>query len=66
MYLVQDRKWFFDRGSNRRRRRLQIFQKKIQSLENKCKVVDLLVQKLLNVTLDRYRLMNTFLHTKQT
>ena len=39
----------------------------IQSLENKYKVVDLLVQKLLNeMTLDWYPLMNSSLHTTQT
>ena len=41
--------------NRRRQRRLQIFLKKIcvQGLENSCKVVDLLAQKLLNdMTLD--------------
>ena len=45
------------------------FKKKfyIQSLGNKYKVVDLLVQKLLNdITLDRYPPMNSSLHTRQT
>ena len=54
--------------NRRRQRRLQIFQKKfyIQSCKNKNKVVDSLVQKLLNdMTLDWYPSMNSSLHVRQ-
>ena len=54
--------------SQRNRRRQRDFSEKfyVRGLENSCKAVDLLAQKLLNdMTLDSYPLMNSSLYTRQ-